>query len=640
MNALLKMYKIDIKTLQDAYDQVHITSMKALILGKSLLLPAIIFMFSSTLLKAQSSTYIVLTTTSDTTDAYYQAAVALGNYRNAQLIQMDPGNINQLLPTLISINPRYVAVVCKPVELHINFIRQFLMMSTKLDIDPFSDFSYGFITGATGQDALQFVNNIIYAETQHIQDYPLNVGGYAATSLNYVYTGTDGYMTYLNPPSSSCIWLETNDSGSGRDFFLTNANYMSNNKLLDIGHNGDPHMLWLFEGGNINPNPPVWNYDSTRIEDPAYARAGLSSYDIGNLSLYPAVAFNGACHSGEPKQVMVEGDIAATFGDTQGQVRFYIMSDTFSFALSILRTGITGYFAPCGANNANDQGEDVYNAFLYHEPLGDIQKRSNDAVVMGFLGNRPNLRTYVEGGSTYNSDILVSGTFDPADWPGASSMLGGKANRIYFGDPLFNPYQNNHSDSLNITRASVDSIDASTLHINVTFWPVWDKFHYGDTRIYIPVELPWYCGNLTSFSVLGSSGPYNLVIQAIEHFAGKTILHIEVDIPNDMYSVIDYSIQFRITFINTGAEELQQAFPQILVYPNPAKNSITLEFSNPEKKKHTLFIYNAEGQVVSRNDNIDTDVFRVDHTGLGCGLYFFRLQNEKGMAGSGKFVIK
>ena len=39
---------------------------------------------------------------------------------------------------------------------------------------------------------------------------------------------------------------------------------MLDNKLLDIGHNGDPHMLWLFEDGNTNPNPPLWNYDSTR----------------------------------------------------------------------------------------------------------------------------------------------------------------------------------------------------------------------------------------------------------------------------------------------------------------------------------------------------------------------------------------
>ena len=77
------------------------------------------------------------------------------------------------------------------------------MMSTNLDTDPFSDFSYGYITGATAQDALNFVNKIIYAETHAIQNYPLNIGGYAASSLNYVYQGADDYLKYLNPPVCS-----------------------------------------------------------------------------------------------------------------------------------------------------------------------------------------------------------------------------------------------------------------------------------------------------------------------------------------------------------------------------------------------------------------------------------------------------
>jgi len=38
--------------------------------------------------------------------------------------------------------------------------------------------------------------------------------------------------------------------------------------------------------------------------------------------------------------------------------------------------------------------------------LGDIQKRSVDGVVMGYLGNRPNLRIYQPGSSIYDDDIL------------------------------------------------------------------------------------------------------------------------------------------------------------------------------------------------------------------------------------------
>jgi hypothetical protein len=323
------------------------------------------------------------------------------------------------------------------------------------------------------------------------------------------------------------------------------------------------------------------------------------------------------------------------------------MSDGFSYALSILRTGITGYFAPCGANNANDQGEDVYNAFLYHEPLGDIQKRSNDGVVMGFLGNSPNLMLYAQGASGYGCDVLASGSFNPDDWSGACYMLGGKANRIYFGDPMFNPYQNNHSDSLNIAKTVIDSVNATTLDIDLAFnkpagfWPMWDKFHFGDTRIYVPVELPSYCGELTTFAVIDSSGPYSLIIHAVEHFDGKTILHIEADIPNDIYAKIDYDIKFRITYVMTGTANYSAPNQQISVFPNPSDYATTIRFAKPGNNDYTLIIYDAMGQIVQKIYNITTGQAIVnENRNFIRGIYFFRLLNCNGTSGLGKFIIE
>ncbi len=593
-------------------------------------------------------TYVVLTSVSDTNDPWYDVVDLLAAYRNAPVVTFQPALLNNLLPELMTLAPRYAAVVVRPTELDINFIRRFLMMSTQLDDDPFSDFSYGYITGATAQDAVNFVNNIIFAEQNNVQNFPLNVGGYAASSLNFVFTSADGYLQYLNPFNYSCIYMETNDDGSGEDFFLDNTSYMMDNKLLDIGHNGDPHMLWLFEGGNMNPDPPVWDFDSTLIEDPAHARVGLTSQDIGGLNLYPAVAFNGACHAGETKRVMIEGDIAATFGDTQGLVKFYTMSDTFSFALSILKTGITGYFAACGANNANDQGEEVYNAFLFHEPLGDIHKRTIDGVVMGFLGNSPNLRIFTPNSSSYTCDIYPSGTFNPNDWSGAYSMLGGKANRIYFGDPLFNPYANHHSDSLNRVHTTIDSVNATTLDLQLDFnkpdaftayFPVWDKFHFGDTRIYTPVELPSWCQEVTSCEVIDSSGAYHKAIHAVEHFDGKTILHIEVDIPEDMYDPIDFNITFRLTVTPNGIAGTSEGLPYVKAYPNPCSGQVTISFLNPGHLPHELQIIDVNGRVVRRFNDVRSECCHVDLEGLVPGIYRFRLIGGEGISGQGTLVV-
>jgi len=593
---------------------------------------------------AQTSNYVVLSSSSDTTDTYYQAAQTLNNYRGGQLITFNPALVDSLLPVLTALEPRYVAIVLKPIELDINFVREFLMMSTNLDTDPFSDFAYGYITGATGQDALNFVDTIIYADSHNIQNFPLNVSGYAASSINYVYTSTSGFLSYLNPPSYSDIYLETNDNGSGVDYFNANTGYLQNNKLLDIGYNGDPHMLWLFEGGNTNPSPPVWSYDSTKIEDTAYARAGITSYDIAQLNLYPAVAYNGACHSGEPKRVMVEGDIAATFGDPGSYIKFYTMSDTFSFALNMLNTGITGYFAPCGANNANDQGEEIYNTFLYEEPLGDIFKRSLDGVVMGFFGNRPALKIYQLGDLAYGCDVLTSGSFDPANWSGACYMLGGKANRIYFGDPMYNPFENNHSPSLDITTASLDSISPTVMDINLNFnkpdvyFPIWDKFHYSDSRIYYRVELPDYVGDITSFQVIDSSGAYYTAFYAIEKFDGKNYMHIEVDIPDDMYGAINYYIKFRINFLNTVDNEAIASNGMVVkVFPNPTNGQITITFGKHSAKNISLVITNCSGQVVKEIGNLSGNSVSFDSKDMSSGLYFFHF---KGMTAKGKFVVE
>jgi uncharacterized membrane protein len=500
--------------------------------------------------------YIILTTVVGG-DPYYNAVSALRSLRGGagvQVLNFDPKHLDALLPALQSSQPRYAAVILKPTELDINFTRAFFMMSTKVDNDPFTDFSYGFITGATAQDAMNFVANIKKAETQKVQDFPLNWSGFSASSINAVYTTSSDYSADLDLNKYSMIYMEENDTGAGLQYFLANDHYLPNNKVLDIGNNGDPHMVWLFEGGNINPNPPSWPYDPLKVEDPAHARVGLTSNNLTKYNLWPAVAFNGACHSGETKTVMIESDIEATFGDTGGVRRFYTMSDNFSFALQLLKTNITGYFAPVGANLANEKDEELYNAFLYNEPLGDTAKRNADGVVMGFLGNRPNLTIYHEGESTNLPDIGPSGTFQLGDWPSADAMLGGKANRVYFGDPLYDPYQNDHSDKLRYTTTKITPVDSTHLRVDVVtkkpagYTPsYWDMFHYGKTRIYVPVTLPVTYDNVTDVKVTGSSGPMEQVIHAVEWFDNKTILHLEIDLANDSFSAVDFNATFIVT---------------------------------------------------------------------------------------------
>ncbi len=480
--------------------------------------------------------YVILTNI-DQDDPYYLTVQTLQDYRDAIVLYFDPADVWAVKDSLKENNARYVALVLKPIGIDINLAREFLMMSTELDDDPFSDFSYGFITGATAQDALNFMNNIIQAEQEDIQNKPLTISGCGTIAENpgrdwtYVSLKSGSYQEYLTSDYSK-IYLEVGDP-CAIDFFFDNSFYLSDSKMLSFDGHGNYHMLFL-------GNPPM---------------ISLTSNHIRTLDLYPAVVSNGACNMGVLKR-----DFWISNWVTNNKIGFYEISEKDSFALSILETGITGYFASIGINNGSDKAEEEYNIFLYNEPLGDIHKRNIDGVVMGFLGNKPNLRLFFDGDYwiydpntwIFYPHTLVSETYDPYEFSwNQSRTLSGKANRVYYGDPLFNPFANDGTPELDIVTTSLATIDANTLQLDLffdkpeTYFPVMDKFHEGGTRIYAPVEVPdeFYGAEV---QIMTASGIYSRFIYAFEQFDGKTILHIEIDIPDES---IRNAIQFNSSII-------------------------------------------------------------------------------------------
>jgi hypothetical protein len=116
-------------------------------------------------------------------------------------------------------------------------------------------------------------------------------------------------------------------------------------------------------------------------------------------------------------------------------------------------------------------------------------------------------------------------------------MLSGKANRIYFGDPLFNPFGKHTSDKLQLAKTELTELDASTAQLTLSFdkpavyFPLWDKFHDGKARVYTTVNLPAGYGGGAKVELQSSNITPTRVIHAVERFDGKTILHLELDLP-------------------------------------------------------------------------------------------------------------
>jgi hypothetical protein len=76
------------------------------------------------------------------------------------------------------------------------------------------------------------------------------------------------------------------------------------------------------------------------------------------------------------------------------------------------------------------------------------------------------------------------------------------------------------------------------------------------------------------------------------------------------------------------------------IYPNPTSGNVTLEFNNSEQQDCTLSLYDFQGRIVRRVNNITNNKTIVNLNGLVSGLYFFRLFNANQEFFNGKLRIE
>lgn len=102
----------------------------------------------------------------------------------------------------------------------------------------------------------------------------------------------------------------------------------------------------------------------------------------------------------------------------------------------------------------------------------------------------------------------------------------------------------------------------------------------------------------------------------------------------------------KITFYNYVGIVENSSSADVNIYPNPSGSTITIHFQNPSAETHTLLIYNTQGQLVQKIENITGTEVKVENRNLQSGLYFFKLQNGeaapagRGITGQGKFIIE
>lgn len=202
-------------------------------------------------LPAFAGDYLVLSSV-DPKDPYYAAATAIADFHKAGTpVAFDPEHPDAILPKLKELHPVHVAIVLRPDELDINLARRFLRVAAQVDSDPFVDFSYGFITGATPEDAKAFVANIVRASSLK---RPLTVG------QGVVWGGDGGCRADDIPYTAGALSLPSHrlafvapDGQHGRDqkFIDENLPSLGGKGAVMFGGHGMP---WEIGSG---PRPPT-----------------------------------------------------------------------------------------------------------------------------------------------------------------------------------------------------------------------------------------------------------------------------------------------------------------------------------------------------------------------------------------------
>jgi zinc protease len=150
---------------------------------------------------------------------------------------------------LRQIQPRYVALVAKPEEIGAEFIRQANLLSREMDDDPYGDFIWGIITGATPEAALRLATQ----EKPLVVHFALTTTGINDKPLDACLTLSDGkpgdFM--LKENGKVTHGSKTNDDVSAHDRFLNYYNTNDVDLLVSSSHATQVNLEMPFTDGSI-----------------------------------------------------------------------------------------------------------------------------------------------------------------------------------------------------------------------------------------------------------------------------------------------------------------------------------------------------------------------------------------------------
>ena len=439
--------------------------------------------------------YVILATKRST--GTYASAIekALALHAGAERIDFEPDDLDDVLDALQKVQPRYALVFIQPDELDVNFAWRWLTMTSRIDDDPFVDLRTGFVTGATPEAALAFVERIAAVASGRVRIPGACVDNLGPAEL----APAASFNTF---PGAMMLPGALSERFTPRSISHGKSGF-TDDRLATLDGAGFVHF-----GGHGHPD---------RIDD------GLRAAQVPGLALAPCIVFNGACYTG------VTG---RWFDETTGVTAEKTVTADDSFCLQMLQKEVAGYLAALHS----DHGMPVYQEMEYlafaGASLGDVIKHTYDGVVLGAGGKLPKFEPLVAGAD--------SSFTTPAD-----VMLKGTAARILLGDPalivcdgfLPAPFSFTIADedgrlriTATVTNADLKSTFTDTYHNDLN-----PQAPFNDRAVVI-VDLPDGWGKVAgvenvAVTAAGKPLPHRLVGHAVEQDNDRFRLHVQIDVP-------------------------------------------------------------------------------------------------------------
>ncbi|MEQ1903932.1 MAG: hypothetical protein ABL888_07110 [Pirellulaceae bacterium] len=464
----------------------------------------------------------------DESSEFLAAAEMLAERHDAKIVNAAPGFDDKLLTELQRLRPTTVAFVVHPNDLDINLVQKILVLSTRIDADPFVDFAYGFITGRNGEAAVRLVK----ASEKALVEPAITMFGVGSAQMGKSFVQKAAW-----PLRGATIPMTTFYSAGDSD--ETRDEKFVGDAMAKISK---PPILLLASHGY--PNGLV---------------GGPKASDLRGVDLSGSVVLNIACYNG----------VTCTwYVDDWGTMKVAKKSVTpeESLCLQVIDSGVAGYVAwtcprPAGPTM---MGEAMLVAST-GQSLGELRRSDANSVVLAHL---------LSGESAVKADPMVEGTELKGGQTAGQAVRKMSTGGVLIGDPAFIPFAEK-PDTDPRTVEVTEKPDGLVVNAKVQT-PLFHFFageqvnYWNDNEAAMRLETVVPLGDRVVSDVQLAKAPAGVteykLVAAVEHDRGKRFLKMKITFaqPKDMMKLQAMSLkglsgQFELTTSKGPASSEQDA---------------------------------------------------------------------------------